>query len=130
VIALSSFQLATNWQPIEKLLFFQFFEFENYIFPYNNETSVQETDLRNNPHYHQLYTVWSKFLIMEIIPYVTIIILNAFIVTKIYESLKFRGRFGRAQGEAESRRRGSEDGNSIRQDSISIQTRMSRPRAR
>ena len=116
-----------------KSIIFQFFEFENYIFPYNNETSVQETDLRKDPHYRHLYTVWSKFLIMEIIPYVTIIILNAFIVTKIYESLRFRGRFDRTQGEVESRRRGSEDGNSVRQDlndSVSIQTRMSRPRAR
>ena len=109
---------------------FQFFEYEHYIFPFDNQTSVQRTSMRKNAHYHLLYTVWSKFLILEIIPYVTIITLNAFIVTKIYESLKFRGKFEKVQGDAEVRRKGSDI--SIRQDldSVSPQTRMNRPRAR
>ena len=111
---------------------FQFFEMETYIFPYNNETDVRQTAMRKNHHYEQLYTFWSKLFIMEIIPYVTIIVLNAFIVIKIYESLKFRGRFDRTQVETESRRRCSDDASSIRQelDSISVQARMARPRAR
>jgi hypothetical protein len=56
---------------------------------------------------------------------------NTFIVTKIYESLKFRGRFDLSQAEADSnRRRGSDV--SIRQDeaSVALHTRMMRPRAR
>ena len=60
----------------------------------------------------------------------TIITLNAFIVTKIYESLKFRGKFEKVQGDGEGRRKGSDI--SIRQDldSVSLQIRMNRPRAR
>jgi hypothetical protein len=57
------------------LSFWQFFEFETYIFPYTNETSVRESSLRKDRHYHLLYTVWSKFFVMEIVPYTTIIIL-------------------------------------------------------
>ena len=67
---------------------------------------------------------------MELIPYVTIIILNAFIVTKIYESLKFRGKFDRTQNEVESRRRGSEVSIRLDLDSALLHSRMSRPRAR
>jgi hypothetical protein len=45
-----------------------------------------------------LYVVWSKFLFIEIIPYFAIIICNAFIITKITKSARFRRRFDTASG--------------------------------
>ena len=66
---------------------------ETYIWPFTNETLIRETELRKNPHYATLYVFWSKILFMEVIPYLTIIILNAFIIWKIVKSSKFRRNF-------------------------------------
>ncbi|XP_059095091.1 uncharacterized protein LOC131889889 [Tigriopus californicus] len=71
----------------------KFFEMETYVWPYTNETSVRQTDLRTHELYVSLYTFWSKIIFMEVIPYVTIIILNAFIVVKIVKSSRFRRNF-------------------------------------
>ena len=115
-------------------LFFtpKFFELETYIFPYINETSIRKTSLRKNPLYDHLYTFWSKVIVLEFIPYMTIIILNAFIVTKIYESLKFRGRFDRTViSEGQDRHRnGPGIEKTLSENEFSHQPPTTRPRAR
>ena len=58
-----------------------------------NITIVQESKLRQHPVYITYYIFWSKFLLIEIIPYLTIMILNRMIISKIYKSNKFRRRF-------------------------------------
>ena len=68
------------------LILLQFFEMETYVFTFTNETAIRETELRKNPLYESYYTFWSKMVVMEIIPYSTIIVLNAFIVWKIVKS--------------------------------------------
>lgn len=40
------------------------------------------TDLRMNAVYIQVYVVWMKFIIVELGPYVSIIVLNALIIIK------------------------------------------------
>ena len=46
-----------------------------------------------NGYYVSFYVVWSKLIFTEIIPYVTIIILNVLIVVKAARSTKFRSQF-------------------------------------
>jgi hypothetical protein len=107
---------------------------EKFVFPYINETAIRKTSLRKNPIYDQVYTFWSKVIVMEFIPYVTIIVLNSFIVIKIYESLKFRGRFDRTGTgnhiELGERNRALEEGISLKRDKEILQLRVLRPRAR
>ena len=43
--------------------------------------------------YITYYIFWSKFLLVEMIPYVTIIVLNSMILGKIWKSTQFRKRF-------------------------------------
>jgi hypothetical protein len=54
---------------------------------------VFASDLRGNPTYVTYYIFWSKFLLVEVIPYFLIVILNSLIITKIWKSNKFRRRF-------------------------------------
>ena len=54
---------------------------------------VEETYLRANKAYAVWYIFWSKFIFIEVIPYLTIIILNSAIVRKIWKSNNFRRRF-------------------------------------
>jgi len=105
---------------------------EKFVFPYINETSIRKTALRKNPIYDQVYTFWSKVIIMELFPYITIIVLNSFIVIKIHESLKFRGRFDRTSNHVEvgDRNRITEETNGLRRDKEIVQLRVIRPRAR
>ncbi len=56
-------------------------------------SGVRSTQLRSNNDYITFYIFWSKFLIVEMIPYITIIVLNARILTKIWKSTQFRKRF-------------------------------------
>ena len=58
-----------------------------------NEYEVFASDLRGNPIYVTYYIFWSKFLLVEVIPYFLIVILNSLIITKIWKSNKFRRRF-------------------------------------
>ena len=55
-----------------------------------NVTELEETDLRTNAVYATYYVFWSKFILIEVIPYCTIVILNSLIVTKIWKSIQFR----------------------------------------
>ena len=44
------------------------------------------TDFRMHPDYVMYYMFWSKFVLVEMIPYVTIIVLNTAIMLKIRKS--------------------------------------------
>ena len=58
-----------------------------------NISRLQDTAMRQNPIYITYYIFWSKFIFVEIIPYLTIMILNSMIISKIYKSNRFRRRF-------------------------------------
>lgn len=58
-----------------------------------NQTVVIGSDLRSNQLYVTYYIFWSKFILVEAIPYFTILILNSLIIGKIYKSNQFRKRF-------------------------------------
>ena len=72
----------------------QFFEMESYKF-IDGSIAVRKTDLGKNHIYVTYYAFWSKIIFMEAIPYFVIFILNAIIVLKIYDSVRFRKRFQR-----------------------------------
>ncbi len=50
------------------------------------------TPLRQDPRYKQYYLFWAKLIFTELIPYVTIVVFNSFIVVKIVQSSRFRRR--------------------------------------
>ena len=56
------------------------------MFSFTNETAIRQTTLRLHPVYEQYYTFWSKMVVMEFVPYTTLIVLNAVIVWKIAKS--------------------------------------------
>ena len=66
----------------------QFFELETYVFSFTftNETAIRQTTLRLHPVYEKYYTFWSKMVVMEFVPYISLIVLNAVIVWKINKS--------------------------------------------
>ena len=74
--------------------FFQFFETETKTYGPDlygqNYTMLCKTSLRVNPYYAQYYIFWCKVIFMELIPYITIISLNTWIVLDIFKSYKFR----------------------------------------
>ena len=57
-----------------------------------NVTVLETTKLRSNAMYATFYVFWSKFIIVEVIPYCTIVVLNSLIVIKIWKSIQFRKR--------------------------------------
>ena len=57
------------------------------------QNGLVETSLRSNKAYTIYYIFWSKFLVVELVPYLTILILNIRIIQKIYKSNQFRRRF-------------------------------------
>ena len=57
------------------------------------QEGLVETKLRNDRRYTVYYIFWSKFLVVELVPYLTILILNIRIIQKIYKSNQFRRRF-------------------------------------
>ena len=54
---------------------------------------ARKTSMGKDPNYVTYYTFWSKILFMEAIPYVVIFFLNIIIVSKIFESIRFRKKF-------------------------------------
>ena len=48
------------------------------------------TALRSNNTYITYYIFWSKFILIELIPYFLIIVLNSLIICKVYRSTQFR----------------------------------------
>lgn len=71
----------------------KFFEMELHRDNETNVSSIQTTELRRNPLYMSLYVFWSKFIFIEIIPYIIIMICNTFIIYKITKSARFRNSF-------------------------------------
>ena len=67
---------------------------ESYKF-IDGSIAVRKTNLGKNHIYVTYYAFWSKIIFMEAIPYFVIFILNAIIVLKIYDSIRFRKRFQR-----------------------------------
>jgi len=67
------------------------------ISPYNYTMSEPEssviivgTDLRRNPWYILIYLFWSKFLLVEIVPYFLMVVMNVLIWRKIQEFARVR----------------------------------------
>ena len=86
---------------IPKFFEFQWSEVRNlkaqfhakYITNFNYKNGLVETTLRTNKVYTVYYIFWSKFLVVELGPYMTILILNIRIIQKIYKSNQFRQKF-------------------------------------
>ena len=57
-----------------------------------NESTIDigVTDLRRNPLYVFIYLFWSKFLLVEIFPYILMIVTTIFILRKIQEFARIR----------------------------------------
>ena len=53
-------------------------------------TVLETTNLRSNALYATYYVFWSKFILVEVIPYFTIVVLNSLIIMKIWKSIQFR----------------------------------------
>ena len=64
-----------------------------YLYTLLMQNGLVETSLRSNKAYTIYYIFWSKFLVVELVPYLTILILNIRIIKKIYKSNQFRRRF-------------------------------------
>ena len=58
-----------------------------------DDFEIHQTDFRKGIHYDLYYRVWLTFIVIEAIPYLTIIILNAMILRKIVKSYTFRRSF-------------------------------------
>ena len=78
----------------------RFFEWKLQVsaFPYNfthyeNITTIHESEFRKSYSYKVVYRVWLNFIVIEAIPYITIIVLNAMILNKILKSYLFRRSF-------------------------------------
>ena len=63
--------------------------------PQTQKIVMAPTSLRRNQLYISLYIFWSKFILVEMIPYTLIIFMNAFMILKISKSGQFRKTFGR-----------------------------------
>ena len=72
------------------------------ILSFFQDNKIQETELRQNPIYVNLYVVWSKIIFIEIIPYFAILIMNIFIIVKITKSTRFRRKFQRQYPDQET----------------------------
>ena len=56
---------------------------------------AEATKLREDATYMKYYVFWSKFILIELIPYLAIIVMNIFLFLKITKSTRFRKRFQR-----------------------------------
>ena len=50
------------------------------------EGAIVTTEMRNNALYSSLYVFWSKLILFEVIPYVTIMLCNILIVAKVQKA--------------------------------------------
>ena len=60
---------------------------------FTNETSIIPSTLRNNQVYVSIYLTWMKIIIIEAIPYISILTLNICILKKVYNASKYRQSF-------------------------------------
>ena len=82
---------------------FRFFELERGVFIFSNEAIIKATALRRHHLYVTIYMTWMKLIIIEAIPYFTILTLNIAIIRQILSSSSFRRRFTRKQTTKEVR---------------------------
>ena len=59
----------------------------------STEFEIHESNFRKGFYYDLYYRMWLTFIIIEAIPYLTIIVLNAMILQKIMKSYSFRRSF-------------------------------------
>ena len=85
----------TNQQNCFNLLFIfhRFLELKTYQSMFTNETTIIASTLRNNPAYVSIYLTWMKIIIVEAIPYISILTLNICILKKVYNASKYRQSF-------------------------------------
>lgn len=69
-----------------------------FEFRVNEMSHVVTTDLRKNPVYISIYVFGSKFVLFELIPYITVLVCNVAIITKLKESSSFRRAHSFYQG--------------------------------
>ena len=55
---------------------------------------IVSTSMRSNPVYLTYYVVWSKLIVTEVLPYLTIIALNVVIIFKARKASSFRNQVG------------------------------------
>ena len=70
----------------------KFFEFDRPSLT-EGEMVLNPTPMRENKYYKKIYVFWSKFILIELFPYFTIILLNTLILMKTLKAAKFRRRF-------------------------------------
>ncbi|XP_040565534.1 FMRFamide receptor [Lepeophtheirus salmonis] len=81
--------------------------FELRITHGTNGTRIEETELRKNEVYIKYYILWSKFIILEVIPYFIILFLNFNIVRTVRKSNLFRQTIMRQSRRPTERNRNS-----------------------
>ena len=64
----------------------RYFEFNKAWDPDQNCTVLTSTALRRDQNYIFFYVVWSKIILFELVPYLTILVCNIFIIFKIRKS--------------------------------------------
>ena len=74
-------------------IFHRFLELKTYRSMFTNETTIIASTLRNNPAYVSIYLTWMKIIIIEAIPYISILTLNICILKKVYNASKYRQSF-------------------------------------
>ena len=74
-------------------IFHRFLELKTYQSMFTNETSIIPSTLRNNQVYVSIYLTWMKIIIIEAIPYISILTLNICILKKVYNASKYRQSF-------------------------------------
>ena len=62
----------------------KFFENQTKLDTMSGKLVIESTALRQNPLYITLYVFWSKLILVELIPYISIIIMNVVIIVKLY----------------------------------------------
>ena len=73
----------------------KFFENKASLDPTSGKLISESTALRQNPIYISLYVFWSKLILIELIPYISIVVMNVVIIVKLYRSNHFRQSFYR-----------------------------------
>ena len=77
-------------------IFHRFLELKTYRSMFTNETTIIASTLRNNPAYVSIYLTWMKIIIIEAIPYISILTLNICILKNVYNASKYRQSFRQA----------------------------------
>eukprot|EP00095_Tigriopus_kingsejongensis_P004773 maker-scaffold77_size404793-snap-gene-1.9 protein:Tk04773 transcript:maker-scaffold77_size404793-snap-gene-1.9-mRNA-1 annotation:"GJ13605" len=71
----------------------KYFEVETLWDEASQRHTIVSTSLRQNPYYLKYYVIWSKLIITELVPYLTILILNIFIICGTLQASSFRKQF-------------------------------------